>query len=503
VSWIYKSTNQRAREFHERRQREEGFVSGYIEPTPEWLLVKSTFLPPLKSVQERGGFYYMSLNEYTTQLLDVTNEVAQKRGWDYVTNVAIFAREFGMVKDPPLLMAELMPRGQATRVLFSYPPNLLLRYVELSRKARQIVGGLGRRKKAAVSAVMQSWSAERQELYAIKYVNDMKDLLRLVHPRPPNEEVSKIWRWILKGGEPPTPKIEAYIRMMQEQDLAKANAIALDARLPYETVRRKGIHPEYAAELLIRLATPITAYMMLRSLNYNDAIRVAKAHADKVPLSYGLHAVFGLWKQGKRELAFEVEKLIMPRASQAMMEVFPFGGKKAVFLIDVSGSMASVIDTALEVAYSLKGIAAEVWAFHEDKVFPVTLHDLYDVEQIKSLVGGNTPLEKAFKVGVERAKALDAVLLAFTDEMGNVFTGSNIIRPDVPTVVLNPTPYPSEHVIKEQGLSIGVPASRLDITMAALRYVRLAEMVQTERVVDAVELINRVLRSGLKQAKSL
>jgi len=498
VSWIYKSTNQRAREFHERRQREEGFVSGYIEPTPEWLLVKSAFLPPLKSVQERGGFYYMSLNEYTTQLLDVTNEVAQKRGWDYVANVAIFAREFGMVKDPPLLMAELMPRGQATRVLFSYPPNLLLRYVELSRKARQIVGGLGRRKRAAVSAVMQSWSAERQELYAIKYANDMKDLLRLVHPRPPNEEVSKIWRWITKGGEPPTPKIEAYIRMMQEQDLAKANAIALDARLPYEAVRRKGIHPEYAAELLIRLATPITAYMMLGGLRPEDAIRVARAYADKVPLSYGLHAVFGLWKQKKRELAIEVERLIAPRASRAMEEVFPFGGKRAVFLIDVSESMRGVIDVALEVAYSLKDVAVEVWAFHDHDVIPVQLNSLYDVDEIKSMVSGGTPLERAFEVGIGRAKTLNAVLVAFTDEMGNVFQHSNIIRPDVPTVVFNPTPYPAEHVVKEQGLALGVPTSRLDITIAALRYIRLAELVQTERVVDVVELINR-----LRPAKSL
>jgi len=492
MSWIYRPTRDHAREFHERRQQMEGFTSGYVEPTPEWQFIKSVYLPPLRQVQESGGFYYMRLDEYTRQLLDAAKEVAGRRGWSYVAEVAAFAREYGMVKDPPLLVAELMPRRHAEQVLSTYPPNLLLRFAELSRKAREYVGGLGRRKKGAIEAVMQSWRVEKQELYAIKYLSDMRDLLRLIHPRPPNEEASRIWRWVARGGEPPTPKIETYVRMMQEQDLAKANAIAIDAGLPYEAVRRKGIHPEYAAELLIRLATPITAYMSLGSLNYGDAIRVAKAHADKVPASYGLHAVFGLWKQGKRELALEVEKLILPRASRAIEEVFPFGGKRAVFLVDVSGSMSNVIDVALEVAYALKGLAAEVWGFHESRVFPLQLNSLYDVEQIRGLVGGGTPLERAFEVGIERAKALDAILVAFTDEMGNVFARSNIVKPDVPTVVFNPAPYPAEHVVKEVGLTIGVPASRLDITIAALRYIRLAELRQTERVADVLQLVRRL-----------
>lgn len=513
MSWMLRSRPhvRRAAAFHARRMREEGFASSYVQPTPEWTLVKMVMVYPSPEEVSRGRFYYMDLGEYVEHLLATARDVAESRGWGFVGDVAVAARRAGLVKDPPILVAEIAPRDQVARVLAESPPPLIHRFAELARKRRGLLGGLGSRKKRAIAEVMASWPIRRQEVYAARYRRVMRDLLRMVHPRPPSPEVSALWRWALGKGDPPTDMTRAVadVWRLAPRDPEAALRCAIEGGVPLEVVRSHVRHDAVPIELLheayARLATPIAAYSMLSTFAARGrpdlAEDLARRFADRVPASYGFRAVIGLAAQGHRELAGRVEKLLQPRLREVVKEVsLPIGGvpDRAVFLIDVSASMSGGgIRRALSVAYPLRGLAEEVLVFNSGIMppRPVELRSIDDYFRIYEMPSGGTPLVEAVRHAAEEARRLGAQLWVFTDEMGNIFAEDNIasIPGDVRALVFNVSPYPTEHIPKDAGRVVGLPTASIDTARAGVALLQL-NAAQSEGVVPQ-SVVEKILRA--------
>mgnify|MGYP005628812937 CR=1 FL=1 len=517
MSWIVKDKSHKriSAGFHERRMRKEGFVSGYVQPTPEWMFFKTVSLYPTMDIIGARKYYYMSLKEVVDNMLVIERQLLEDNKEELVAKSIKVAREVGLAKDYPLISAHLLSKDNIAFSLEKTPPHLLLRFVLIARRAPDLVGGLGRRKKGAVSKIMEGWGTDKLEYYAVRYRNVIKDLVRLVHPKLSDPTANKIVAWTLRKAQAPTPYIKAYEEFLRtaNSDPDRALDIAIDNRLPYEVVRANipinKVRPDKLAYAMIRIASPITAYMNLSTIARagNDllALSVASKHADRVPLTYGYKAVIGLASQGHVELAKSIEDRLKSRTDKVIDEIsLPIEKprKSAVFLIDMSGSMSgSPIRQVMNVAYPLRSVSSEVLVFNSDKMppEPVELKTIDDYFRILEMPDGGTPLEEAVKYAVREARRLDSMLFIFTDEMGNIFRDSNIVKvpDDVPTLVFNPTPYPTEHIVKDYGHVVGLPASSIDTARAGVSLLQLNK-VQSEGI-EFVDIVDTLLSKLTRQ----
>ena len=508
MTWIYRDHRQWAREFHEKRQRAEGFQKGYVVPTPLWQLVKMAFLPPDGKVLARGGWFYEDLRTYAQRLRDIIVQNVNEVGWDVIRMVLLFARRYALVKDTAIIGALFAPVDIAASLLLEFPPNQVLKYVDVARKARWFAGGFGSQKKAVVRKVLYEWANDERKLqyYAVRYRDDMRHLLKVTHPKPPNSIAEQVWGWVVGRREPPTEYIRAADAIMRRSARGvEAAQLALQHRLPIEIVRSNIGFEELPGDLVVemfkRLASPIGAYMQLSTVyekaGLDGALEVARHFAGRVPLAYGFKAVFGLWKQGRQDLAVEVERVLQPRVSETVDEVLlplkpQYRRKRAVALIDVSGSMNGPnIQHVAEVAYAMRGMFDLVLVFNGSIMppRPIELRDLADVERLVNMPSDGTPLIDAMRHAIEEAKQRDAMLFVFTDEMENASKSGDVLKPDVPTIVFNAAPYPTEAVVKEVGRVVGIPVLNIDIAIAAAKLTQLMQLEQTEAIEEIARLV--------------
>jgi len=518
MGWITNPHRHRSRKFHaERKAREPGppAPDEFVAPTPEWMLVKQIYSHPTRLVIESGGYYYQDLESYLKDLIATVRDVVESRGEEYVVDVAVYARRNGLVKDTPLIAAQLLSSENIYRILVEYPPHLVHRFMEIARKARGYTGtGYGRRKKRAVASWLNHAFAEvdeRAEYIAMRYRRHLADILRATHPRPETSEQNALYKWILRKGEPPTERIRVYEEILggrygPEEAVEKA----LEYRLPYELVRSNIPHSRISAEsyyrVMLELASGPAIGLALSGiydrLGRDAALEIVSRRVESIPLHHLYRALFRMWGRDP-EFVGEADRVARRsrRFREFLGEVERYGFGRSILLVDVSFSMSSVIDIARMVAYVLRDAAVETYAFstiYERDIKRIELASIGDaVNELNP--GGGTPLYEALDHASRRVDETDASsVLVITDEMENASErAAETYKSSKPMLIFNPTPYPAEHILKEKGRVVGVPGSTLDGVKAGMQYVMLREIVQSDGVEKLVEAVKRGARLAI------
>ena len=498
-------------QFHVRRMRKEGFSKPYYQPTPEWQLVKSLLAYPIRKMD----FYYMNVREYTHILLACTRDVAEEKGWDLVRDVTFLARKEGLIKDPPLVVAQTYPDGNwIADLLYEYPITKIELYIDLARKLRDEFGwSWGRKKKGAIAYVLNSKLPHWHELQAVKYRSSFRNVLRVVHPKPERVDVEKVWKWVVGKGEPPTDFIEVADKVMHGK-LSGDEAVseALRVGLPWEVIRSHikldNIDPDLLHEVGIKLwsGNDVTTQFitLLRRVGKDKALDVVRRKKDVVPLAQVSKTIVGVlsssrYPREEREAVKELEKVFSDRFAEVRKTIIePVGKRRAVALIDASASMYG--NRMYAVSRMLAPMYKAIDRFfifndsYPDFVREVTIGDIEDVVGLQALPSGGTPLWEAIEKVAPEARKEDAVLLIFTDEQENVSNTSpqevEKALKDVPTVVINPTPYPTDFIPKENVNVVGLAGADINAVLAGLRIIKINKIKQTEGKVDVSKLEN-------------
>jgi len=485
-----------------RRERAEGFVKPFVQPTPQYLLLKTLAAYPLRG----EGFFYMGLREYTELLLIATRGVANAEGWAPVYDFTIRMRRTGLVKDPPLVSAQIWPdKARIKELLKLYPIPKMLLFLEIARRGRGDYGwGYGARKKDAVVSALREMPFEWHELQAIKYPTAYRDVLRMLHPKPWGDDINRLWRWVVRKGDAPTDRARAYVEAVRASSPADAVKRAIEADLPWEVVRsrigRLGAIPnELLFNAAVKLMSPFDLAMQAGVLTERlgeDQVEYLVRMRGRVPLSAGARAAIGLAVQGRLEVANAFfEKVQLGR--EEFNKLLPATPKRVIALIDASGSMrGEEILAVARVLLPFTKVFEKAYVFNSDIegiIKQVPLSTLNDYLGLLNMPDGGTPLYDAIqKTITEEGLGEDDLLFVLTDEQENASKAPITVLSNIKTwVVLGVVaPYPVDMILKNpETRAIAYPARDPDSFIASAQLVTAKRLIESEGVVEISKLL--------------
>jgi hypothetical protein len=491
--WL-KKTEDLAVRYHERRESVEGFEKPFVMPTPQYLFYKTLFCYPLRAEQ----FFYMSLSEYTALLLASEKETAEEEGWESVRKAITSARKDGFVKDPPLVASEILPlRDGIEEVLSTYPINKILLYAELGKKYKT-EWKWGHRKKSAIGSVLASKPIEWHEFQAIKYKTAYRDLLRMVHPKPSNETVERIWGWILGKRDPPTGKIKSYEEMRKlagKGDYEKALRLAIDAYLPWEVLRsrikiREVSSRELLREAIARLMTSNDIALQARTIEsmVGSDFLMEIARKKDFSLNAGARTAIGLESEAS-EIFFEKTRM----KKEEFEKLLPEKPERIISLVDTSGSMRGPrIQSAVRILMPFRDIIEKFYEFNE-VVGQIELRTLQDFRFLTRLPRNGTRLyDSIIEVSEMERLTENDLLFVITDEQEN-FSSSrleDVLKLKARIALAIVAPYPADMLLKTPHTRIvAYPASDPDAFIASARIIMAGKIAESRKVVKLAELI--------------
>lgn len=145
-----------------------------------------------------NGTYYVSDKDQLTRTLELANKVDPT----FVAKLAVYAREKGLMKDMPAVLAAVVA-GKDPELLakiFSKVvdnPKMLRNFVQVIRSGATGRKSLGTRPKKLIQKYLDNLTDE--QLFKADVGNDpsLQDIIKLVHPKPSNKNRSALFGYLL------------------------------------------------------------------------------------------------------------------------------------------------------------------------------------------------------------------------------------------------------------------------------------------------------------------
>jgi len=489
-------------EYHIRREEREGFRKPFVVPTPAYEYMKYVTAYPMRF----ENFFYQTIPEYVDRMIAAMRDLAESKGWESVHRINMVARKVALIKDAPLISAEFYPdKRMVAEMLSEYPVNKILLYAEIARKRRLAVSW-GYSKKSAIERVLQSKPLRWHEHQAVKYRRHFRELLQMVHPKPPSRELEEVWGWVVGRRPAPTPYIAAYeqvVKLASSGRYTDAVDIAISANLPWEVVRSRighleAVTPEALETAARRIMSSIDVVMQYatleRVLGESKALDILASKIGWVPTPYVSRFAVNMAKLGRdtaAEVALEELRRRGPRALEdfgSMTGMAREMGGKTVALVDVSGSMSGqAIERAAMVLAGIAPVVRQVYVFNDLGVRPFSIDDRGAewIRRLISLPSGGTPLLDSIEKVVREAMEPGETLIVLTDEQENASetaTSESIAelvrQRGVNLIVVALAGYPTDFVPKQPIAPI-VGVAGNDVTAFAMG-IRLWELIKAQ-----------------------
>ena len=145
-----------------------------------------------------NGTYYSSDQDQ----LKKTLELAKKVDVSFVAKLAVYARQKGLMKDMPAVLAAIVAGKDADLLSKIFPkvidnPKMLRNFVQVIRSGVTGRKSLGTRPKKLIQAYLENLTDE--QLFKADIGNDpsLQDIIKLVHPRPTNKNRNALYAYLL------------------------------------------------------------------------------------------------------------------------------------------------------------------------------------------------------------------------------------------------------------------------------------------------------------------
>lgn len=145
-----------------------------------------------------NGTYYTSDQEQ----LKKTLELAKKVDTAFVAKLAVYARQKGLMKDMPAVLAAVVAGKDADLLSKIFPkvvdnPKMLRNFVQIIRSGVTGRKSLGTRPKKLIQAYLEGLTDE--QLFKADIGNDpsLQDIIKLVHPRPKDKKRNAMYAYLL------------------------------------------------------------------------------------------------------------------------------------------------------------------------------------------------------------------------------------------------------------------------------------------------------------------
>jgi 60 kDa SS-A/Ro ribonucleoprotein len=145
-----------------------------------------------------NGTYYVSDKEQLNKVLELANKLDPQ----YVAKLAVYARQEGLMKDMPAVLAAVVA-GKDSNLLgqiFSRVidnPKMLRNFVQVIRSGATGRKSLGTRPKKLIQDYLENLTDD--QVFKADVGNDpsLEDIIKLVHPKPKNKQRSALYGYLL------------------------------------------------------------------------------------------------------------------------------------------------------------------------------------------------------------------------------------------------------------------------------------------------------------------
>lgn len=145
-----------------------------------------------------NGTFYASGEDQLKQVLTLANKLPVA----YVAKLAVYARQEGLMKDMPAVLAAVVAGKDSDLLSKIFPsvvdnPKMLRNFVQIIRSGQTGRKSLGTRPKKLVQDYLNALTDE--QLFRADVGNDpsLQDIIKLVHPRPANKNRSALYAYLL------------------------------------------------------------------------------------------------------------------------------------------------------------------------------------------------------------------------------------------------------------------------------------------------------------------
>lgn len=295
-----------------------------------------------------NGTYYASGESQLKQVLELANKVDVK----YVAQLAVYARQKGLMKDMPAVLAAVVASKDSDLLgkIFNQvidSPKMLRNFVQIMRSGQVGRKSLGTRPKKLIQDYLANLTDE--QLFKADVGNDpsLQDIIKLVHPKPKNKQRSALFGYLLdkeynkrdlcqlakdyesfkkdlSGDMPDVP-----FQMLTALPLTNAhwkqiaeNATWTQTRMNLNTFERHGVFADSGLTNVV-----------VDKLQNAEQIKRAKVFP---------YQLFAAYKNVDAKVPAKVTVALQKAAEVAIQNIPEYSGKVYV-LIDVSGSMHSAV----------------------------------------------------------------------------------------------------------------------------------------------------------------
>jgi 60 kDa SS-A/Ro ribonucleoprotein len=230
-----------------------------------------------------GGSYYAIERKLTAANADAVKRCVAADGVRAVAAIVVISESGRAPKNDPAILALAIAASEGDtvtrRAALAALPRVCRTGTHLFHFAAHVDGmrGWGRGLRAAVATWYESRPAGDLAYQAVKYQQrdgwSHRDLLRLAHPKPQDDQHKAIYHWVTQGwpGVGDEPHQDAALRLLWAFERAKQATQAADVatlireyRLPREAVPTACLNHASVWEALLESGMPITA--MVRNL---------------------------------------------------------------------------------------------------------------------------------------------------------------------------------------------------------------------------------------------
>jgi 60 kDa SS-A/Ro ribonucleoprotein len=299
-----------------------------------------------------NGTYYTSEAELFSKVKELVDECSS----EIIASVAVYAHKESRMKDmPAYLLAVLAARGEL--VLFSEVfPHVITNMKMLLNFAQIVRSGATGRKSfgTAIREEIRQWiysqNPDRLFVGSIGHSSpSFADLIKMVHPSPPDDEYDALFSYILKGKD--SPKMENAPQKVKEFEAFKEDNTQKIPNVPFMKLASLSLEKSHWKDIAANMPWN-TLRMNLNTLQRNGVFEDEKlttqlanklASREEVEKNNAFpYQLLAAYKFCSPETPTKIKNALQQAMEYATHNIPTLEGKTAV-LVDMSGSMGSAV----------------------------------------------------------------------------------------------------------------------------------------------------------------
>lgn len=295
-----------------------------------------------------GGTYYTSDKEQLKKVLDLANKVDPK----FVAKLAVYARQKGLMKDMPAVLAAVVAGKDADLLAQIFDrvindPKMLRNFVQVIRSGATGRKSLGTRPKKLVQKYLEKLSDE--QLFKADVGNDpsLQDIIKLVHPKPTNKQRSALYGYLLdkeynkKDLVSLAQEYEAFKKEMKGE-IPNVPFQMLTA-LPLTDAHWKQIAANATWNQIRQNLNTFARHNVLADKNMVDALATKISNPEEVKRSKTFpYQLFTTYLNVDSTIPVKLTNALQDAADASLDNIPEFSGKVFV-MVDTSGSMGTAV----------------------------------------------------------------------------------------------------------------------------------------------------------------